>query len=298
MTDLRDWIDDGEVHILDGAMGTLLYERGVFLNVCYDQLSVSQPERVAAVHQDYVEAGAELLRTCTFGANPVKLAGFDLMEKTEEINRASVGLAKDVAGEGVRVLGTMGPLGVPIASHGAISGAQARGHFGRQVQGLMEGGVDGFVLETFSDPEELHSAIDAVRSEADLPIFAQVSDPDGALAADAVEKLAALLEDWGADVIGANCSSGPSRVLDVIEQMARVTNLPLIAQPSAGLQRIVGDRTLDQVSPQHLAGYATRMVSAGARFVGGCCGTTPAHIRAIRAAVRGQSALRREHGLG
>jgi methionine synthase I (cobalamin-dependent) len=292
MTDLRGWIQDGEVRIVDGAMGTLLYERGVFLNACYDRLNLSHPDRVVEVHQEYVEAGAELLTTNTFGANPVKLSGFDLMAETEEINRVAGSLANGVGGEGVKVLGAMGPLGIPIKPRGTLSRAEAKGFFRRQIRGLIDGGVSGFVLETFSRPEEIRCAVDAVRSETDLPILAQITYEDPPPPGDAVEKLVDSLEAWGVDVIGANCSPGPAHVLDVIERMARVTNLPLIAQPGALRPRVVGDRKMDQVSPQHMAEYAVRMVESGARFIGGCCGTTPAHIRAIRAAVVDRSGRR------
>lgn len=291
MTDLRAWIQDGRVRVVDGAMGTLLYERGVFLNACYDQLNLTQPERVTEIHREYVGAGAELLTTNTFGANPVKLSGFDLMAETEQINSAAGRLANGVGGDDVKVLGAIGPLGVSVESRGILSKDHARELFRRQVRGLIDGEVLGFVLETFSRPEEIRCAMDAVRSESDLPIFAQITyqdPPPGGV----VEKLVESLEAWGADVIGANCSPGPAHLLDVIERMAQATDLPLVAQPGARRPHVVGDRTMDQVSPQHMAGYAARMVEAGVQFMGGCCGTTPAHIRAIRDAVVDRSGAR------
>ena len=287
MTGLRALIQDGVVHVLDGAMGTLLYERGVFVNVCYDELSLTRPELVEGIHREYVEAGAEILETNTFGANPVKLSGFALDEKTEEINRAAAGLARMAAGDGVVVIGAIGPLGLRIEPWGPTSAEEAEDYFRRQAQGLVEGQVDGFLLETFSDLNELRQALRAVRSIGDLPVFAQVAFEEGGNTSYGTnaETVARTLDEWGVDVIGVNCSVGPSETLDVVERMAGVTEVPLAAQPNAGLPRLVGDRKMYLASPSYMARYAARMVEAGTRFVGGCCGTTPAHIRELRVAV-------------
>jgi len=287
MKSLREMIQDGGVHVVDGAIGTLLYERGVFVNVCYDELNLTDPGLVAGIHREYVQAGAEILETNTFGANPVKLSGFGLDGRTEEINAAAAGLARQVAGGRARVLGAVGPLGIRIEPWGPTSEEEARGYFLRQIEGLRDGGVDGFLLETFSDLNELHQAIQAVRSASDLPLFAQITIEEGgttSYGAD-VETAARQLDEWGAEVIGVNCSVGPAEILDAIERMAQVTRRPLSAQPNAGLPRLVGDRKIYLASPAYMARYARRMVDAGARFVGGCCGTTPEHIREIRAAV-------------
>ena len=275
------------MHVLDGAMGTLLYERGVFVNVCYDELSLTRPELVEGIHREYVEAGAEILETNTFGANPVKLSGFALDEKTEEINRAAAGLARMAAGDGVVVIGAIGPLGLRIEPWGPTSAEEAEDYFRRQAQGLVEGQVDGFLLETFSDLNELRQALRAVRSIGDLPVFAQVAFEEGGNTSYGTnaETVARTLDEWGVDVIGVNCSVGPSETLDVVERMAGVTEVPLAAQPNAGLPRLVGDRKMYLASPSYMARYAARMVEAGTRFVGGCCGTTPAHIRELRVAV-------------
>ena len=287
MTGLRALIQDGVVHVLDGAMGTLLYERGVFVNVCYDELSLTRPELVEGIHREYVEAGAEILETNTFGANPVKLSGFALDEKTEEINRAAAGLARMAAGDGVVVIGAIGPLGLRIEPWGPTSAEEAEDYFRRQAQGLVEGQVDGFLLETFSDLNELRQALRAVRSIGDLPVFAQVAFEEGGNTSYGTnaETVARTLDEWGVDVIGVNCSVGPSETLDVVERMAGVTEVPLAAQPNAGLPRLVGDRKMYLASPSYMARYAARMVEAGTRFVGGCCGTTPAHIRELQVAV-------------
>jgi homocysteine S-methyltransferase len=286
---LRDLISDGRVHVVDGAMGTMLYSRGVFVNVCYDELNLTQPKLVQGVHEEYVHAGAELLETNTFGANPVKLAGYGLAERTEDINRAAAHLARNAAKDHALVLGAIGPLGIRIEPFGPTSRDEARDYFARAAHGLAEGLVDGFILETFSDLEELHQALLAARATADLPVIAQMTvseDGSTAFGTDA-ETLARALTDWGADVVGLNCSTGPAMMLDAIERMARATDRPLSAQPNAGLPRSVGDRRIYLSSPEYMANYARRLIQAGVRFIGGCCGTTPEHIRKIRQVVGG-----------
>ncbi len=287
MSDLRGMIGDGVPHLFDGAVGTLLYERGFFVNLCYDQLNLTQPELVEEIHREYVEAGAEIIETNTFGANPVKLSGFSLEGETEEINRAAANLARTAAGDRAKVVGAIGPLGLRIEPWGPTSASEAEGYFRRQAAGLLSGEVDGFLLETFSDLNELSQALRAVRSISDLPLFAQVTFEEGGNTSYGtdVETVARTLEDWGADVIGVNCSVGPAETLEVVERMARTTALPLAAQPNAGLPRLVGDRKMYLASPSYMGRYAIRMVEAGARFVGGCCGTTPFHIREIGASL-------------
>ncbi len=283
MARLSDLLADGRVHILDGAMGTELYNRGVFVNVCYDELNLTEPDLVREVHHAYAAAGAELLETNTFGANPVKLSSFGLDDRTEAINRAAVTLAREAAGSQRCVVGAIGPLGIRIEPWGPTAREEARAFFARQVQGLADGQVDGFLLETFSDLEELHEALTAVRAASDLPVLAQVTigeDGNTSLGT-SVETIAARLTEWGADVIGLNCSVGPAVMLDAIERMAAVTDRPLSAQPNAGLPRAVGDRRIYLASPEYMALYAKRMIQVGARFVGGCCGTTPEHIKKI-----------------
>jgi methionine synthase I (cobalamin-dependent)/5,10-methylenetetrahydrofolate reductase len=284
---LRELIADGRVHVVDGAMGTMLYSKGVFVNVCYDELNLTQPRLVQDVHEEYVRAGAEILETNTFGANPVKLAGYGLAERTEELNRAAAELARRAANGRSFVVGAIGPLGIRIEPLGPTSRGEAQAYFARQASGLTEGGVDGFILETFADAEELHQALQAVREAADLPVIAQMTvDEDGntALGTDA-ETVARLLTEWGADVVGLNCSTGPAMMLDAIERMATVTDRPLAAQPNAGLPRAVGDRRIYLSSPEYIANYARRLIAGGVKFIGGCCGTTPEHIRKIREVV-------------
>jgi len=288
---LRGLIDDGRVHLFDGAMGTMLYAKGVFINVCYDELNLKAPDLVRDIHQAYVKAGAEILETNTFGANPVKLGHYGLAEETRAINRGAAELAREAAGARALVTGAIGPLGIRLEPFGETSRIEAFELFKAQAQGLLEGGVHGFVLETFSDLDEIHEALRAVRSICDLPVFAQMTiQEDGATAyGNDPESLARALDEYGADVIGLNCSVGPQGVLEAIERMARVTSRPLSAQPNAGLPRQVGDRKIYMASPEYTGEYAKRLVEAGARFVGGCCGTTPEHIKTVAAYVQSVS---------
>jgi methionine synthase I (cobalamin-dependent)/5,10-methylenetetrahydrofolate reductase len=284
MTDkLRAMITDGHVHVLDGAMGTMLYSKGVFVNVCYDELNLTDSDLVQEVHGRYVRAGAEILETNTFGANPVKLSAFNLDDRTEEVNRAAAEIAKRASRDRACVVGAIGPLGIRIEPWGPTSRDEAVRLFQRQAQGLLDGGVDGFMLETFGDVDELHTAFRAVRKLTDRPIFAQMSfGEDGHTSyGTSVETATQQITEWGADVVGLNCSVGPAAMLDAIERMVQVTDLPISALPNAGLPRDVGNRKIYLAAPEYMARYARRMVEAGVMFVGGCCGTTPDHTKKI-----------------
>jgi len=280
---LKDLIDDGRVHVIDGAMGTELYARGFFLNVCYDELCLKEAQLVQEIHEDYIRAGAEVIETNTFGASPVKLSSFGLEDQTETINRAAAELARAAAGDRVSVVGTIGPLGIRIEPFGPTAREEAVEFFKRQVAGLLEGGVDGFSLETFSDLEEIHAAYNAVHSLCDLPVISQMTIGEGGATSYGtdVETIARTMSDWGAEVIGVNCSVGPARMLDVVERMAEVSDRPLAAQPNAGLPKDVGGRKIYLAGPDYMGRYARRMIQAGARFMGGCCGSTPLHIKRI-----------------
>ncbi len=281
---LRDLIDDGRVHVLDGAMGTMLYDRGFFLNVCYDELNLKEPQVVQNVHEAYLRAGAEVIETNTFGGNPVKLSGFGLEDRTEEINHRAAQLARRAASNRACVVGAIGPLGIRIEPFGPTSREEATAHFARQAQGLLEGKVDGFILETFSDINELHAACKAVQRLTDLPVIAQMTiGEDGTTAYGTdPETIARSIDAWGVDVIGVNCSVGPSMMLEAVKRMASQTDRALSALPNAGLPRSVAGRKIYLASPDYMAEYARHMTEAGARFVGGCCGTTPDHIKRIR----------------
>ena len=281
---LRRLLDDGRVHVLDGAMGTMLYGKGFFLNVCYDELNLKQPKLIQEVHEAYVRAGAELIETNTFGANPKKLASYGLADDTEKINTAAARLARAAAGDRVSVLGAVGPLGVRIEPFAPTSREEAFTFFRRQVDGLLAGGVDGFILETFSDLDEIHAALRAVRSACDLPAITQMTIGTDGLTHYGTDPqtFAKQLAEWGADVIGVNCSVGPAGVLEAVEKIVKATDRPISAVPNAGLPKDVGDRQIYLASPEYMASYARRMIEAGARFVGGCCGTTPEHIKKMR----------------
>jgi len=283
----RDYLTDNLV-VFDGAMGTELYARGIFINRCFDELNLSNPDLVKDVHRAYRKAGADVLETNTFGANPIKLNAFGFAEKAREINRAGALLARDVAGEDGYVAGSIGPLGIKIEPWGPTSTDEARAAFLEQARGLVDGGVDLFSIETMSDLNEMHQAILAIRSLCDLPIVAQMTlEEDGtSLYGTEPEVFASRLDAWGADVVGVNCSVGPHAMLAALERIARATEKPLVAQPNAGTPRNVDGRNLYLCSPEYMGTYAKRFIVAGAKIVGGCCGTTPDHIRSIVKSVR------------
>lgn len=274
--------------VSDGAMGTMLYARGVSLNRSFDELNLVSPHLVKEVHLGYVKAGAELLETNTFGANRFRLAKFDLANSVREINLAGVRLARESAGEDLYVGGSVGPLGLRLEPLGPTSLEEARSAFREQVEALAEGGVDLIVIETMMDLEEAHQALLAVREATSLPVVVQmtVQEDGSTLSGASPEDFSRQLDAWGADIIGINCGIGPATVLETLERMAAVTTKKLSAQPNAGLPHSVDGRTHYLCSPEYMAERASRFIQAGARIVGGCCGTTPAHIKAIKAAVK------------
>jgi len=276
------------VLVCDGAMGTMLYARGIFLNRCFDELNLTQPTLVGDVHQAYVRAGADVIETNTFGANRFKLGNFGLADQTHAINVEGAKIARRAARGQAYVAGSIGPLGVRIEPWGKTGVDEAEQAFTEQAAALAEGGVDLFILETFRDLNEITAAIRAVRAVSSQPIVAQITtEEDGhSLDGTAPDRFAPALEKAGADVIGLNCSVGPAAMLETIEAMAHLTALPLSAQPNAGRPRDVDGRNLYLSSPEYMATYARRFIGAGVRLVGGCCGTTPEHTRQIAVAVR------------
>ena len=297
---LHELIGDGHVHLMDGAIGTVLYQRGVFVNVCYDELNLTEPDLVLGVHADYVRAGSELIETNTFGANPVKLSSFGLEDRTGEVNEAAARLAVRAAQGRAVVLGSIGPLGIRIEPWGPTSVDEAVDFFARQAAGLAAGGVDGFILETFADVAELEAALRAVRRVApERAAFAQMSFGEEGSSAygTTVEQMARTMSETDAEVLGLNCSVGPSATLDAVERLVEVAGRPVSALPNAGLPRTVADRKIYLASPEYVARYARRMADAGARFLGGCCGTTAEHIRHMAAHLETAGApLRRQGG--
>ena len=282
--------------LCDGAMGTTLYARGVFINRCYDELNLSQPDLVRSIHDDYLQAGAELIETNTFGANAFRLLRYGFQDKTFAINKAGAEIARQAvrqleekqAGKAF-VAGAVGPLGVHLEPLGKTGLEEARAAFAEQIRGLVAGGVDLLVIETITALNEAEQAILAAREVAPhLPIIAMVTVDEDANCLDgsSPETAAARLAAAGADAIGCNCSAGPATVLTAIERMSAVTNLPLAAMPNAGTPRAVDGRNIYLCSPEYMASFARKFLKAGAQLIGGCCGTTPNHIRAIKSAIR------------
>jgi len=289
---------DDRVLVCDGAMGTMLYAKGVFINKSFDALNVTQPDLVAEVHQEYVRAGADIVETNTFGANRIKLGSFGLAERLRAINEQGAKIARHAAREQAYVAGAIGPLGIRIEPWGKTGVDEAREYFREQAQALVDGGVDLFILETFRDLNEIGAAIDAVRSVSALPIVAQMTTEEDGNTLDGTppERFTPELERRGATVIGVNCAVGPAPMLDTIERMAAVTKRRLSAQPNAGQPRDVEGRNIYLCSPEYMASYARRFIMHNVRMVGGCCGTTPEHIRQIKAAVRAMApAVVRSH---
>jgi len=282
------------VLVCDGAMGSVLYDRGVFVNQSFEALNLRRPELVVEVHRTYVDAGADVIETNTFGANQLKLAEFGLGDQCAQINVAGVRLARQAAGAAGYVAGAIGPLGVKVGAGGATPVETAELHFAEQAVALLEGGVDLLVLETFRMVGELEAAIRAVRGLTALPVVAQMATGEDGLSPDGVtpEQFAATLLASGATVVGVNCGAGPAATLESVERMAEATDAPLSAQPNAGGPKDVDGRRLVLSSPEFVASYARRYVAAGVGLVGGCCGTTPAHIARIKTAVSALSAPR------
>ena len=277
-----------EILVCDGAMGTMLYSKGIYINRCFDELNLSNPKIVKDIHKEYIEAGADIIETNTFGANRYKLTPHGLEHKIYEINYWGALLAKEIAGHRKIVAGSMGPLSRPIKPYGNISKEDAISAYTEQAEALIEGGIDIFIFETFNDINQLECAIQAVQAISSLPIIAQVSFSDEAktIFGATAEQVVARLDEFSVDVIGVNCSTGPQPILDEIEIMAGLTKTRLSAMPNAGMPKLVDGRLIYLASPEYFAEYAKRFIQTGVSVIGGCCGTTPAHIQAIKAAVQ------------
>jgi len=302
MNNFREFIQEDRVHVFDGAMGTMIYSKGVYINRCYDELNLSAPDLILDIHREYLKAGAEIIETNTYGASRLRLAAQGLDDKLLEINVSAARIARkavEAANHDAFVAGAISPLGIRIEPYGPTSVDEAKDLFKEQAQALLEGGVDCFVLETFQDLAEMHQAIRAVRELCDHVIFAQMTINDlgetayGTSPEIFTERLDKWLNKEGADVIGLNCSVGPQIILEAIEKMREHTTRRLSAQPNAGLPREVGGRKMYLASPEYVSKYAKRLINAGVKFIGGCCGTTPDHIKLIVDAVRAASPGRR-----
>ena len=300
MTDRIHEMFSGRTILCDGAMGTNLYARGIFINRCFDELNLSQPDLVRSVHEDYLQSGAELIETNTFGANSFRLLRYGFQDQVFEINRAGARLARqavqqlqDKQAGHAWVAGSIGPLGVHLEPLGKTGLDEARAAFAEQVRGLADGGpgvgVDVLVVETIVALNEAEQAIAAAKVVAPhLPVFALITVDEEAHCLDgsSPEMAAVRLTAFGADAIGVNCSTGPATVLTALEKMATSTSLPLAAMPNAGMPRAVDGRNIYLTSPEYMASFARKFLKAGAQFIGGCCGTTPNHIRAMKSALR------------
>ncbi len=276
------------VLVCDGAMGTMLYSRGIFISRCFDELNVSNSDLVRDVHLDYVKAGVDVIETNTFGGNRTKLMTHGLADRAREINLQGARIAREAAGGNVYVAGAIGPLGIRIEPWGKTSIEEARRIFREQAQALLEGEVDILILETFSDLNEMYAAILGVRDVSKKPLVAQMTimEDGNSLEGTPPEVFAKRIDEWGADVVGLNCSVGPQTMLDAVERIAAVTSKKLSVQPNAGKPQSIEGRNLYLCSPEYMASYARKFVQYGVRMVGGCCGTTPLHVKAMRGAIR------------
>ncbi len=288
MKNFRDLLTRDGVHIFDGAIGTRFYDKGIYINRSYDELNLTAADLVREVHEEYVRAGAEIIETNSYGATAHKLQSYGLDKSMREINLAAAKIAREAAGDRAFVAGAIGSLGLRIEPYGPTSFDEAKEMFKEQIAALLEGGVDLFVLETFSDLSEIKQVIKAVKELCDLPIIAQMTiQMDGSTLFGATPELfTQRLDEWGADVIGLNCGVGPALVLTALESMRPVTDKKLSAQPNAGLPRDVQGRQMYMCSPEYMATFARRFIQVGASFIGGCCGTTPAHIKLLADAIR------------
>ena len=277
--------------LADGAMGTMLHTRGINFDKCFDELNLTNPASVAEIHREYIEAGAQLIITNTFGANRYKLSKHGLEEDVEKINRAGVELAKRAVAasfKDVLIAGDVGPLGVRIAPYGKVKPEEAREAFAEQIRALAEAGADLIVIETMSDIYEIKEAIQAAKEVADLPVVASVTftRDDRTLLGDSPTKVARKVSEAGADVIGVNCSGGPSQLLRILKQMRQaVPNGKFWVKPNAGWPEQVGGRIMYPADADYFGDYALSFREAGANIVGGCCGTTPQHISAMKKAL-------------
>lgn len=287
MQDFKKFVKENIV-IFDGAMGTRLYDKGVFINRVFDELNLSQPALVKEIHKEYLDAGAMVLETNSFGANRFKLAPHGLADKLEAINFQAAKIAKEIAGDKAYVCGSIGPLGARIEPMGKITADEAEKAFSEQASALLAGGVDLLAFETFVDINELEIAVKAARKLTDKPIIASMTIGEDfcTIYGTNLETISSKLNNSGADIIGLNCSVGPKVMFDAMEKLRELTNLPLIAQPNAGLPRMVENRTIYLCNPEYFGEYAKRFIQIGVRILGGCCGTTPDHIKWIANASR------------
>ena len=281
-------IQEGVV-VCDGAMGTVLYSRGVFLNRCFDELNLSNPTLVKGIHDEYVEAGAEVIETNTFGAHRFKLGPHGLEPQVRKINVEGARIAREAAQGRALVAGSIGPVGKPLEPYGNITFDDAVAAYREQAEGLQEGGVDLFAIETMPSLDQARAAVTAVRAVSELPFAVSMTfnEEGTTFYGDKPEDIVRTLEEWGAAVVGANCSQGPQPMLETVQRMAAVvTRARVSAMPNAGAPALVDGRYVYLCTPEYMASYVRRFLAAGVTLVGGCCGTTPAHIKNLVRSVR------------
>ena len=274
--------------LFDGAMGTELYTKGIFINTCYDELNLSRPKLISEIHTSYIEAGADVIETNTFGANRLKLRKHNLEDKVYSINLEGAKIAREAAGDEIYVAGSIGPLTERLEPWGPLSEKEACEIFVEQAQGLFDGGIDMFILETFTDLHLIQQAITAIREKFKLPLIAQmtIGNEGNSLFGTPPEIFASKMEEWGADVVGINCSVGPKPMLDALEKMSGVVSVPISIMPNAGIPVNVEGRNIYLATAEYFGEYSRRFIQAGAGIIGGCCGTNPSFIREMRKAVQ------------
>ena len=292
---LKDVILAKKALLFDGATGTELYNRGIFINRCFEDANLSNPNLIKELHLDYIKAGAQVISTNSWGANSFKLRAHNLNDKTYDINKKAAEIARDAIGEDGYVAGSVGPLGVRIEPWGPTSFEEAQDSFKEQIKGLVDGGADAISLETFGDISELQQAILAAKATApDLPIIAMITiTTEGQLPVGTpIEWAITKIKDWGVDVVGFNCSVGPQPIISAVNKVKKLVDCPIIVQPNAGLPKQVDGRTIYMCTPEYMAEFTKHFLEAGVQFVGGCCGTSPQHIKSMSQAFRHQNAMR------
>jgi homocysteine S-methyltransferase len=288
-----DKLNDSEVILFDGAIGTMIYNKGIFFNQCFDEINISNPKIIKEIHTEYLKAGADVLTTNTFGANVPRLCEYGFAEKIENINKKGVEIAKTVISEfnkenSVYIAGCIGPLGIKVEPLGILSQDKALNYFKQQAQYLYDAGADLIILETFVDLNEIKIAIKAIKEVCNLPLIAEITikDDGTSIYGTKPELYTTQMDQWGADIVGTNCSDGPRSMLEAVEKIVKSTDKPIIAQPNAGIPRNIDGRNIYLCTPEYMTEYAKRFILKGVSIVGGCCGTTPAHIKEMEKVIR------------
>ncbi|MBP7735002.1 MAG: bifunctional homocysteine S-methyltransferase/methylenetetrahydrofolate reductase [Spirochaetes bacterium] len=296
MNPFLSMLTQGKAILFDGAMGTMIYDKGIYINQCFDNLNLTQTGLIKEIHEEYVKAGCDVVETNTFGANRVNLAKYALADRVRDINIAGAGIARSAAGSAVLVAGSMGPLSTNVEPLGAVTCTEAEEAYREQAEALIEGGVDLLILETFDQLDMLEAALGAVLPGKKVPVITQVSvNEDGRTTyGTSLEQAVRFLNGTDADVIGLNCTVGPAPMLDLLKKMVRLTDKPVSVQPNAGYPRHVGGRNIYMTTPEYLSEYAVQFLNSGASIIGGCCGTTPKHIRAMKQAIKSRYPEKRD----